>query len=143
MKNIRQGIFETNSSSSHSISISKDTDGVLGTLFVDDDGIVHLDGGEFGWEEETYYGSLIKANYCAIDTEHSPEYRKMLVKVICEHTGAKDVAFDFSPDWDHENYSYIDHQSQGTSHEAFADEETLKMFIFNRNSYLHTDNDNH
>ena len=145
MKNIRQGLFETNSSSSHSISIAYDSDGILDTLHVDEDGIVHLEGGEFGWEYETYHSAGMKANYCAVDTALNPKHREMLVKVICDHTGAKDVAFDFSADWrdDTRPVSYIDHQSDGTSHEAFASEDTLKRFLFNPKSYLTTDNDNH
>ena len=127
MKNIRHNVFETNSSSTHSICISEYSDGILDTLGVDDDGVLHLEGGQFGWEIEDYY-----------------EKRDMLVKVLKDHTGAKEVSFDFSlDDYKHNNWSYIDHQSAGTSFEAFASEHTLKMFIFNPKSWLHTDNDNH
>jgi len=144
MKNIRHNVFETNSSSTHSICISEYSDGILDTLGVDDDGVLHLEGGQFGWEIEDYYDPNTKANYCAIDTVNSPEKRDMLVKVLKDHTGAKEVSFDFSlDDYKHNNWSYIDHQSAGTSFEAFASEHTLKMFIFNPKSWLHTDNDNH
>ncbi len=146
MINIRQSVFETNSSSTHSISIVANTDGIYDTIAVDDEGVLHLTGGQFGWEEVTYTDALTKANYCAVDVMDRSEMAEcieMLIKVLREHTGAKSVAFEFSLDWKSDNYSYIDHQSAGTSHEAFANEQTLKDFIFNPKSILRTDNDNH
>ena len=143
MKNIRRNVFETNSSSTHSISISESSDGILDSLPVDEDGTLHIDGGEFGWEEETYHSARSKASYCAIDTINDPKSREMLEKVLKDHTGAKSIVYHISDDWNDPNYSYIDHQSAGTSFEAFASEHHLKMFIFNRQSSLTTDNDNH
>jgi hypothetical protein len=143
MKNIRRGVFETNSSSTHSISIAANTAGLYVTLMPDADGVITLTGGEFGWGQETYYDAHTKASYCALDTTNDLYLRQLLVDTIKNHTGAKDVVFDFSDDYKHPNYSYIDHQSHGTSHEAFSNEQTLKDFIFNPNSYLETDNDNH
>ena len=151
MKNIRQKVFETNSSSTHSISISNVTNGVYDTIIPDKKGNIYLTGGEFGWEEESYTDPTIKAIYCAIDIKADiadtstqvNKHKKMLTKVICEHTGAKKVIFDFSTDYNAKKYSYIDHQSEGTSLEAFASEKALKDFIFGPESVLTTDNDNH
>jgi hypothetical protein len=145
MINIRRNVFETNSSSSHSISIVEETDqnlNTLGTIYPDSNGKIILTGGQFGWEEETYRDPLTKANYCAVDTINCPEKRKMLIKVIKEHTGARKVAVNISIDHV-DNRSYIDHQSRGTSHPAFDSETTLKLFIFSYGSVLETDNDNH
>ena len=51
---IREGIFESNSSSSHSISIlrksSYDYKSIRG--HIDIDGILHIEPEEFGWEEK-------------------------------------------------------------------------------------------
>jgi hypothetical protein len=46
--NIRHGVFETNSSSCHSISISEDSGGLLDVIYPNNDGIIELEGGEFG-----------------------------------------------------------------------------------------------
>lgn len=142
MKVIRNGVFETNSSSMHSIHIARAAK-TYDTIAPNGDGDIVLTGGEFGWEEETYYDSLTKANYCAVDTEGDADKRAMLEKVITEHTGAKRVVFDIKVDWRELGYSYIDHRSAGTSHDAFDSEEVLKEFIFNPKSHLRTDNDNH
>lgn len=144
MKVTREGVFETNSSSMHSIHIARAAK-TYDTIAPNGDGDIVLEGGEFGWEEETYYDSGTKANYCAVDTEGSAEKRTMLEKVIKDHTGAKGVIFKIKTDWNGGGYgnSYIDHQSDGTSHEAFESEEVLKEFIFNPKSHLRTDNDNH
>jgi len=49
---IRQSVFETNSSSAHSISLGKDTGKqfLLDTLYPDQNGTITLTGGEFGWD---------------------------------------------------------------------------------------------
>lgn len=152
MKNIRNGIFETNSSSSHSITICKVTNGIYDdTILPGENGIIVLTGGRFGWEWREYNDALTKANYCAIDVCGSEHYREdsyreddgypignpkcveMLKKVIEEFTGGTVV---FSLD------GYIDHQSKGTSLEAFKSEETLKNFLFCSSSELYTRNDN-
>jgi len=142
MKVIREGVFETNSSSMHSIHIARAAK-TYDTIVPNDQGEIILTGGEFGWEQETYRGSTTKANYCAVDTEGNPELRATLEKVIKDHTGAKSVVFDITTDYSGDYHSYIDHESVGTSHEAFESEETLKEFIFNPESCLITDNDNH
>lgn len=75
--------------------------------------------------------------------------KEMLIDVIKKHTGAKEVKFDFSLEYEpdeNNNYSYIDHQSNlyesGDCLRAFAGPNTLKEWIFNPESYLQTDNDN-
>jgi hypothetical protein len=153
----RHLVFETNSSSTHSISIAASSDGVYDTIPVDDDGVVHLHGGNFGWEWDRYNDAETKANYCAIDAynKYSETYNgpivtdevveariQMLKEVIMEVTGAIEVVFDFTVnEWDNNNNAFIDHQSSGTAHEAFENKETLKDFIFNPASVLWTGND--
>lgn len=161
MKNIRNGVFETNSSSTHSVSISSGC-AVYDTLVPDDDGNIVLTGGQFGWEWETYTDPQTKANYAAVYCSDSDgytselksrasKYREMLIDVIKKHTGAKNVVFDFTTDWEEARKlgvetSYIDHQSAiyegGDCDLAFKDEETLKNFLFNPASELETGNDN-
>jgi len=134
MKTIRHSAFETNSSSTHSICVNWDTK-VFESITPDKDGNIVLEGGEFRWEIENYSDPLTKANYCALDVDGNDEWMFMLREVITEHTGAKDVILKLA--------GYIDHQSLGTSHEAFESKEKLKAFIFGDGSVLETDNDNH
>lgn len=136
MKNTRYCVFETNSSSTHSISVSSEVNGVYDTI-VPEKGTITLRGGSFGWEQEIYFSSLTKANYAAIDVYNNLEHEKMLIEVIKEHTGAKKVIIDLQPG------SYIDHQSQGITRKLFKSKHLLKKWIFDTASYLQTDNDNH
>lgn len=65
MQNIRKSVFETNSSSSHSIHIDTSTE-LNDFIIPNDDGNVVLNGGEFGWEYIRFNDALTKANYCAV-----------------------------------------------------------------------------
>src|SRR6185436_17955269 len=134
MRNIRSGVFETNSSSTHSIVISENTNGILDTIVPDDEGVIILSGGEYGWSWEKFNDPLSKANYCALDLQKNPANIRMLADVITQHTGAKKVVFSLE--------GYIDHQSAGASETAFVNSEVLKNFIFNPKSWLFTGNDN-
>lgn len=142
-KLVRHGVFETNSSSSHSISIADSTkEFVLETIYPDQNGNIQLTGGEFGWDWEKYNDAITKANYCAVDSIGNDNNREMLIEVIKEQTGAEHVEILCDNDYDKPHYSYIDHQSYGTAGEAFGSKEKLKNFIFNKNSWLFTGNDN-
>ncbi len=158
---IRKGVFETNSSSTHSLYISRDskfnTDDFIHNIFLDENNNIVLEGGEFGWEEVKYFSPLDKANYIAvgikqilefapkseIGRKNAEKYLIMLIEVLQEQTNCNDVIFDFTTKYDGKNWSYIDHQSYSVFLEALTDKDTLKGFIFNPNSYLQTDNDNH
>lgn len=142
MKNVRNGVFETNSSSSHSISICADADGIYDTIVPDSDGVIVLAGGEYGWEWVKYNDPLTKANYSAVDQHTNHEHATMLKEVIKEHTGAKVVVFAFSLDWNTGGYSYIDHDSVGTAGQVFESKETLKNYLFSPKSWLYLGNDN-
>jgi len=134
MKNIRQGVFETNSSSTHSVSVSKDTDGIYDTLFPDN-GILTIHGMDFGWEWESYNDAPTKAAYAAVYLNYNDIQKETLEKVLKEHTGAKEVVFNIKD-------NYIDHQSVDDVVCLFESELTLKEFIFNPKSYLMLGNDN-
>lgn len=148
---IRQGIFESNSSSSHSIFISNTIkDGLMDTIVPDSDGNIHIRGDEFGWEQADYNDAYTKVSYLSLDVTNMSQTRRdkintllneeetplmMLTRIIKEQTGATSVTYDFD--------GYIDHQSHGTTEEAFRSDEALRNFIFNPESVLTTDNDNH
>ena len=168
----RRGVFETNSSSTHSIHIDESAE-LLDTLPLNegffykhedrwvDEGALVLEGGEFGWEIYDHYDALTKANYMAVyakDWSRDVLYegqtlQEILVEVLTEQTGCKEVIFKFDgsvSSWNKEpnedrEWAYIDHQSVEDMdwHYIFEDKELLRMFLFNPSSYVHTDNDNH
>lgn len=154
MKKIRNKVFETNSSSTHSISIAEaSSEDLMDTLVIDKLGNINIEGMEFGWEQREYSDSATKASYAmiyAIDWagERTEEFKQILKNVIKKQTGCKEVIFpskEKKDDWDFYPYGYIDHQSVegGNLHYLFEDVELLRQFIFNKSSILTTDNDNH
>lgn len=153
MKQIRQNVWETNSSSTHSVSVAETlTEDMMDTITPNEEGVVVLTGGEWGWEINDYYDAETKANYMLVylmarGGDRLAEMSQMLKDVIMEQTGCTDVDFQASglgwrgmPD-----FGYIDHQSieDDDYHFIFEDKEILRRFIFSRESWLHTDNDNH
>ena len=142
MKKVRRGIFETNSSSSHSISIASG-DNWAGKITDN----ITIETGEYGWEYERYSDFYSKASYALTWCKQygSEQQVSMLRKVIKEYTGSKKVTFKKSGgdgEWDYD-WGYIDYRSNEVGEEAFKDEKTLKQFLFNRASVVITDNDNH
>lgn len=144
---IRHNVFETNSSSSHSLTMSEGD--VVALPFSKDilrDGTLSLSIGEYGWEWFRYYTTEGKAAYLltqvVTDTEgrSTSELREayaeidMLCKVIKDHTGV-DVRIL-------ESNGYIDHDSEGVGRELFRDENKLKHFLFSDTSFIETSNDN-
>lgn len=126
---IRNGVFETNSSSCHSVSIADETkEFVLDTLYPNEEGVIILRGGEYGWDWFKHNDAETKANYAA----QSLGQHSALVDVIKEQTGAIDVIIDVEG-------GYIDHESYGLIPTI---KEDLRSFIFNKNSWLFGGNDN-
>ena len=149
---IRRGCFETNSSSSHSLTISNSgrcyADLPIIKEFYDEKtetywaNCVVLTGGEYGWGVEHYTDSWEKANYLATHLlcyrQDDERQKEMFESVIKSETGADNIFYDFT-----ESQAYIDHQSVGDADEAFESVDSLKNFLFNRASILIIDNDNH
>lgn len=145
MVKIRKGVFETNSSSTHSCVISTDCKS-WDTIIPDDDGSITINYGEYGWEYENYTGVRDKASYALTLTQYfnnEEEVLERLRNVIKEHTGAREVIFPVG-DKEETYYDkgYVDHQSVDLGNEIFESDVSLKNFIFNPNSSFETDNDN-
>lgn len=138
---IRQSVFETNSSSAHSISLGKDTGKqfLLETIYPDQNGIITLTGGEFGWEWFKENDAFEKANYAAVASMNNDLFRETLIQVIKDQTGCEAIIFDFSDEYNGGDWSYIDHDSTDV---CPRDYDSLKDFIFNKNSWLFGGNDN-
>jgi hypothetical protein len=138
-KMIRKGVFETNSSSCHSISIADETkEFVLDTIYPDQDGVIELEGGQFGRGWFKHNDALTKANYAAVSFMNDEKLLGLLTKILKDQTGADEVKYTMSDDYN-KNWSYIDHESQGL---VPIGEVELKNFIFNKNSWLFGGNDN-
>ena len=137
---IRKALFETNSSSTHSITIQDKGD----FTSIKHDGLITLSGGEFGWEWERYTDPLTKANYCAVYAKQygKPEDTEMLKEVMEQQTGAAIEISAQNEEYEKPHYSYIDHQSDNVAAKAFESTESLRSFIFGLNSVLFTGNDN-
>ena len=133
-KIIRTGVFETNSSSTHSLSVAReDQEFVMETIYPDQNGIINVDGQQFGWGWDRYNDAMSKLAYAFQD---SPDHNYDLIKeVVMKQTGASEVNFD-------EGDGYIDHGGVGTTEDIRWDREEMRNFIFNKNSWLFIGNDN-
>jgi hypothetical protein len=145
MKQIRNGVWETNSSSTHSVSISiKDSkNGLYDTIIPDDKGVITLKRSDFDGGREVWLDPIDKANYCVSVifkrfydenitddalTEDDRKMVNMLKSVIKSHTGAKKVVIDFN----HEGYL----PGEYVQKDMLESKEKLKAFIFSRWSYI-------
>ena len=147
-KQIRQGVFETNSSSTHSMCIHP------GNKYVPNMSKLEIETGEFGWEEETYYGMDDKLSYALTYAlgGNSNKYIEMLNEVLTDNMPDTDITYDgmsykelleIDVYRDDVDFGYIDHQSLDEASEMFLSKNNLEDFIFGRDSYFETDNDNH
>lgn len=153
---IRKNVFETNSSSSHSLTMGS---GVLAPMPFTPrelkEGVVKLCVGEYHWEWHRYYKARNKLNYLLTQVtdgcvpgdnaqqataqllQNNPHVA-MLAAAVKAHTGCDILV---SP-----GEGGIDHQSArpegDTGMELFQDEGRLKSFIFDETAYLQTGNDN-
>lgn len=148
MKTVTRGpVFETSSSSTHSITIVANSRRPRDTLRVDDLGVCRVHPGEFGWEWEEYSDAATKAAYCLTYAKErkSSEYEEMLLAAIqAELPACRTVEF-VPQDAEYYHWGYIDHQAldeEAVCQPAFASVETLREFIFNTGSVLRTGNDN-
>ena len=199
MKQMRRSVFETNSSSTHSISIHGLGD--IEMIKPNENGQIIIGLNGFGWEggpqhdfetkasylvtamwesaikeeslnkalsegiiSKSFYDAFLNGQYSGGGVYHNdydfdyaeffkngyyaesntkmlneyiasinPKYEK-LVNAIKEQTGASEVLIQ-------PKYSgFIDHQSRGTDSEAYDD---LRNYLFNQQSFVDIDNDNH
>lgn len=170
-RQIRRNVFETNSSSMHSLTIKKGKTN-SSNLYIGNDNKVEIDFGEFGWEICNYSNQYSKLQYiltmCACTEGHScitPEefYEtdgfKSISNAIASHCNCDGIRIkDGCLRTKHENYysnedyldfdGYIDHQSceDYSSVADFLEQNNISSveeFVFNDGIIVHTDNDNH
>ena len=157
MLQIRKNVFETNSSSTHSLVISKKERSYDYTLPVDT-GVLTIPFGEFGWGPELLLEPIEKLSYLVtdrIDLYEIPEEIKNdedaiqalimesdeikriveVVKSCCPNV--ESVRFELNDSWN--PFGYVDHQSQGTTYDVDL---SIEEIIFSNKVVIMIDNDN-
>lgn len=129
---IRQGIFETNSSSSHSFSMPDKTINVNQIIPLDDYIELTLGIGEFGWGYESYHGWMTKADYLGVEADEREQ--EMIIKAIKTKYPKAKIKF--------KQTGYIDHQSSGHVWSQLTNVNEVFTFIFSPHAVLYIDNDN-
>lgn len=142
MINVRKGVFETNSSSTHAIVIAKE-----GTEIFDQ---IDFRIGEFGWEHEIYATPEEKASY--IYTLACNLYDRDVADEISDLLSPYGINCTFSLRPIFEEYSggkmldngWVDHCTEGEdlANDLLSDSALLIDFLFNGESYVETGNDN-
>ncbi len=156
MIKIRKSVFETNSSSSHSLVVSKRDRGYDYDLPVDENGILTIPFGEFGWGPAVLNTPIEKLSY--LITDRGP-YRydddnyswDTLMERVKEDANINEIIkvvkaacpkvkeIEFSPASSYYPLGYVDHDSCGTSyHNGLSIEE----IAFNKSVIIIIDNDN-
>lgn len=154
MIKIRNSVFETNSSSSHSLVFSKVDRGHDYDLPVDENGVLTIPFGEFGWGPDILRTPLEKLSYIVTDRggwsydDDNKSWDEILeelkendeiqqvIKIVKRNVPAvKEVTF--KPASDFYPRGYIDHESQGTSRNADTED-----IIFDNSIIILIDNDN-
>jgi len=130
MVNIRNNIFETNSSSVHTIAISRNDDYRLPKH-------ISFKTDEYGWETRVLSGRKL-ANYLYTATKYSRDpisYQEYIEQTLAKHG----VKCEFYP-----GGGYIDHGDELVDflNELYFSEEKLLRFLFSDESFIVTGNDN-
>jgi len=159
------GLVETNSSSSHALSICSEPENYAKPgdpefdLDIRDNILYVPERDDFGWEYEKSNSCQTKLQYvCAIVFEsykplHSQKEPTRLKRLLKKYLGVKDIVFEWEKTY-LENYKYkdadhylgspsIDHQSYSEAREEILESnKTILDFIFNKKSWYFGGNDN-
>ena len=144
---IRRGVFETNSSSSHSVSIcNNDLDNLMDiSLIPDENGvvtIVYLQVYDNSRDDVILRNAVDKAMYVFSDILSNyyegedllirKELTKSLISIIKKQTGATSVKFRYNK-W---MYDHLEADMSGDTDPIYNSEESMRNFIFNKNSQV-------
>ena len=141
MKTIRRNTFETNSSSTHCVTLCTAKSTFMPVVLENE--ILEVEPGEYGWEDAYYDSFYSKLSYAYTYAANygSSEDLEALKEALLENTNAKEVVFVKLEDrW--YPHGYIDHQSVGEAALIFENKDSLTNFLFNKGSNVLTDNDN-
>lgn len=139
---VRKGVFETNSSSTHSIVIAREN-----TKPYD---YVEFNIGEYGWERNKYYGTTEKASY--FYTSACDYYSRDVAEDISTLLSPYGIScvFKIKPIFKGFNGTqyldngYVDHSEESGEFVESLLEDSAKLidYLFNDESYVETGNDN-
>ncbi len=134
MKQVRQGVFETNSSSTHSICIAEDTELIIPEF-------LHFQSGEFGWEHNTLSSAEEKASY--LSTGLFANERDSDFIDIVEYLKEQNINITFDSRREFDN-GYVDHSYdlKDFLDAVCNDKNQLMRFLFSPLSFIMTGNDN-
>lgn len=142
MKQIRNGVFETNSSSTHSICITKGS-------YTLPNYPISFNIGEFGWEFATLE-DYEKYNYLytALVSQERDSDIELLKTILDKHkvdyVFAEPVYYDYDSGRRCLKEGYIDHCSDLSEFldDVMSDEDKLLRYLFSSDSFIWTGNDN-
>lgn len=138
---IRSNVFETNSSSVHTITISNNFPQSI-------DNYIFFDRGEYGWEWEIYNSCQDKANYlyeCMIDLFYHNNSLEEKCDRIREELALYNVDCNFVEVNENNLFEgYVDHggQNEELVNYLLDNPDKLINYLFNDTSYIATGNDN-
>ena len=168
---IRHSVFETNSSSCHSLALAKDGNGKLSKMYTDyhlNNGDLVFSTGEYGWEFDILSTFGDKLNYVMtyVLMYDGGRYFNDVIRALHDVTQFERLYYndDLVGHWDsnsdefefvdgedidslHDRANsrddYIDHESIGLLDSILRDENKLKNLLFVKDSVIYTENDNH
>lgn len=145
-KKTRRNVFETNSSSTHSICLTKNN------ILDKKSDHIHFTFGEFGWEMETYNSAYEKAQY--LYTAICENKKTELLNKIKLILDANNITYEFDKPifttssggeytWLDSECGYIDHSDELEEFLTICeDENKLMRYLFSSESFIITGNDN-
>ena len=142
MKTIRENTFETNSSSTHSITVSGRKDWKYDLpITVKPDWY-----GEFGWQWETWSSVEEKLAYmirCLIAYDYTEETLQDKIKPIQERLHNLGIDFEL-PTYNEWLDGFVDHADwyQEEIEDIYKDDNILLTFLLSDSSYIEGGNDN-
>jgi hypothetical protein len=154
MINIRNNVFETNSSSTHSVSLLFNEKDDFEYISPNKDGQIILNGGDFSCTELCVSSTLNKLNFIAvyITVFGNEKLKEKFESIVKEQTGAKEIIYNinmsyfngkkansfFSTEYRDPFCDYSDDDDYDNSYEGISlldileDEKMLKFFLFNK-----------
>ena len=160
MRQIRSSVFETNSSSTHSVALRGGKNYCYVPTYT-----LRVSLGEYGWEQARYSGIEEKLSYIYTMMQYymgyeekwdwgerdfglleNSKWSKWIKEMVLEHCG-QEILLTSNNDG-YYPLGYIDHQSTDTLCDFWSEDEdefkaNMKDLIFNERYIIITDNDNH
>ena len=151
MRQIRNSVFETNSSSTHSVSVSYKNSNYYSRNCLEDhidysDNRVHVNFGEFGWEMASYYSPYKKLQYIvtmlvetegrnilSVDDLFETEGFKLINDAVAYYCNCNGIYIDDEMkmkyyEWDGKKHFYLDHEGY-IDHQSHEDYKCVQDFL--------------